>query len=482
MPTAAQIQAEAEAERRRRREIEEGEASVDECGTRPHPFINSYCRIDDVQLTFGSQGILPFKLWPKQTELLNTIVDNHKVVILKARQLGISWLLCAFILWVCLFHANQMCLIFSKSQDEANELLRRVRVLYERLPAWLKRVLPRPSNIWGTEALEWRNGSRVKAFPSTPNSGRTYTASVVVIDECAFIQWDRGLYAALKPTIDGGGRLVVLSTANGIDNLFFDLWDKSSKDLTGATGYATVFLSCLDRPDRDLAWYARMEAEALDPYLFHQEYPLSAEEAFVLTARNPFLPTPLWWDNCHTGRDALDRILGFRPRLQVVLALDAAVSGASFGIVGVSRIPRSTPDRTIVRYVKEYKPYGKPLDYKMIRRDIIDLCERFNVAQICYDPYQLHGMMGDVEDQFPVWVSPFIQMGERLIADSRLLASVRDQQFEHQGQEELRTHALNADRKVDGEERKIRIVRGRGPVDLLVCASMANHRSLELNI
>ena len=480
MASSAQIAAIAEQERRRRIESASGGADLASCRTSPHAFINSYCRIDDVQLLLGDRGVFPFLLWPRQTELVHLFLAFQKVLILKARQLGISWLICAYVLWIALFRPNQMCLIFSKSQDEANELLRRVRVLYERLPPFMRRVVPKPTAIWGMEALEFSNGSRVKAFPATPNAGRTYTASVAVIDECAFLQYDRQLYAALKPTIDGGGQLIILSTANGVDNLFCDLWQKVSEDKDGSSGYTSVFLSCLDRPDRDLAWYKKMEAEALDPYTFHQEYPLSAEEAFVLTARNPFLPTPLWWDNCLGADGHLESILKERPRLGVVLAIDASVSGDSFGIVGTSRIPRT--EMAIVRYVQEYQPHGHPLDYRGIRTDIIDLCSRMNIEQICYDPYQMHGMMQDIETAFPVWVSPFSQQGERMIADSNFLGIIRDQQFEHQGQDDLRQHVLNADRKVDTEEHRLRIVKGRGKVDLAVCASMSAHRSRSLNI
>src|SRR5690349_24033190 len=99
-------------------------------------FTHTYGRIDDAQ---GSgDGILPFHLWPAQVEVLWSLMTEQLTVILKARQLGISWLCCSYALWLCLFSPGKVVLLFSKGQDEANEMLRRIRVLYERLPDWLR--------------------------------------------------------------------------------------------------------------------------------------------------------------------------------------------------------------------------------------------------------------------------------------------------------------------------------------------------------
>lgn len=460
----------------REREEEWARASVEAVSSNCSEFINSYCQIDDAQNVFGEEGVFPFRLWPKQEEVLSLLLTYLKIVILKARQLGVSWLVCAYVLWVSLFKKNQLCLFFSRGQSDANELLRRVKVLYERLPSNIRGALPKPIS-WGVESLEFSNGSRVKSFPSSPSSGRTYTGSVVVVDECAFLQWDRELFNALKPTIDAHGQLIVLSTANGLDNLFALLWQKAVSLLKeGVSSYLPIFLSCLDRPDRDLSWYGRKREEALDVVLFDQEYPLSAEDAFVTTARNPFLPTPLWWEQCK--RPAVK----FRERDGMVLALDASISGASFGILGVSRHPEER-QKIVTREVKEFRPDGRPLDHQVIKQYIKDVCKRLPVYQICYDPYQLHLMASQLEAELRVWVEPFQQQTKRLIADSSLLDAIRDQMVHHQGQPELADHILNADRKVDAEEHKLRIVQSqRGHVDLAVCLSMAHHRALELNL
>src|SRR5436309_8810036 len=111
-----------------------------------------------------------------------TLMTSRLVIILKARQLGISWLCCAYGLWLCMFQPGKLVLLFSQGQAEADEMLRRVRSMYDRLPDWLRRQCPlaREPN---TSEMEWANGSRVKSLPATQKAGRSLTASLVIFDE-----------------------------------------------------------------------------------------------------------------------------------------------------------------------------------------------------------------------------------------------------------------------------------------------------------
>src|SRR6185312_3926123 len=149
-------------------------------------FVNECLSIDDTQGHGGDQGggVMPFRLWPAQVGVMWALQSERLSIILKARQLGISWLCCGYALWRCLFQPGQVVLLFSYRQDEADELLRRVRVMYERMPDWLREVCPlvRPPN---TSEMEWANGSRVKSLPASRHSGSSWTASFVLMDEAA---------------------------------------------------------------------------------------------------------------------------------------------------------------------------------------------------------------------------------------------------------------------------------------------------------
>jgi hypothetical protein len=179
-----------------------------------------------------------------------------------------------------------MVLLFSRGKDEADEMLRRVRVLYERMPAWLKDRCPlaKPPNM---SEMEWANGSRAKSLAATQNAGSSWTASLVILDEAAKLQFADELYTALKPTIDGGGQLVVLSSARGVGNLFHKLWTRAA---SGVSGFKAIFLPWRARPGRDQAWYDARVAESPDPDTVKQEYPSNPQEAFVASGRLRFLP------------------------------------------------------------------------------------------------------------------------------------------------------------------------------------------------
>lgn len=446
---------------------------IDRCRDAAY-FIHEYVIIDDTQDQGGESGTMPFHLWPAQRGLLEDIVNERMLLILKARQLGISWLSDAYALWLCLLRPGRLVLIFSKSQDEANEMLRRVSVMYQRLPDSLRAALPQLTRE-NTGEIGWANGSRVKSMPATKTSGRSFTASLVILDEFAFVQWPKELYTALKPTIDAGGQLIILSTANGTGNLFYELVERARK---GVGRFAFRFLDWRARPGRDDAWYAATAADSVQSSLMGQEYPETADEAFEATNSERFLPSMLLWDACKSELPSLD------PHEPMVLAADAGVSNDLFALVGVTRHPDRHED-VAVRYVRVWKaPPGGQIDFDEIEAEVRLLCERWNVVQLTYDPYQLHQMMSRLQNDTVVWASEFGQQAERLESDKQVLDLAIQRRLAHDGNVELRQAVDNADRKTDPESRKIRIVKRAETlkIDPLVALSMGSKRCLDLNL
>ncbi|HEU4322115.1 MAG TPA: terminase family protein [Roseiflexaceae bacterium] len=256
------------------------------CNLDPAYFTDQYLIIDDAQGHGEGGGVMPFKLWPAQVGVMWLLLTRRLVIILKARQLGISWVCCGYALWHCVFQPGKRVLLFSKNENDAKENLERVKKLFERLPEWMLEMLPVLVTD-NSEELVWSNGSKIESLPSSPDSGRGRTGSLVILDEAAFQLWADRLYAALKPTIDGGGQLIVLSSANGVGNLFHLLWTRA---VAGLNAYAAVFLPWWTRPGRDEAWYARQFEEYPDPAIVRQEYPATANEAFLVSGRTRFSP------------------------------------------------------------------------------------------------------------------------------------------------------------------------------------------------
>lgn len=227
---------------------------------------------------------MPFRLWPAQIVVMDALMVKRLLIILKARQLGISWIACAYALWLCLFQPGKLVICFSKGEKEAQELIRRIQALYDRLPAWLSAELPQQTKDNAGD-LAWANGSRVQSLAASAHAGRSFTASLVILDEAAFLTYANKIYVALKPTIDGGGQLIILSTANGLGNLYHLLWTRA---VAGANAFHPIFLPWWSRPGRTRAWYAQQTAEYTDPELVKQEYPASANEAFLASGRARF--------------------------------------------------------------------------------------------------------------------------------------------------------------------------------------------------
>jgi phage terminase large subunit-like protein len=201
-----------------------------------------------------------------------------------------------------------------------------------------------------------------------------------------------------------------------------------------------------------------------------QEYPATPDEAFEATEEDTFLPSIALWDAC---RDDLPPL---GPHEPCVLALDAAESNDTFGTVIVSAHPRDQA-RHAVRYARGYVPDGQPLDFDAIEADIRDLVRRYAVQQIAYDPFMLGQTIRRLTaGPAPVACPcvPFPQGAARLEADKGLYDAITQRRLAHDGDEALRAHIANANRKVDAEGRRLRIVKRSYPlkIDLAVALSM----------
>lgn len=81
------------------------------------------------------------------------------------------------------------------------------------------------------QSLEMANGGKVITQPATRSAGRGIPATLVVIDEQAWQEYARLIYTAVLPMLaETGGRLIILSTPQGQDNLFAELWHAAQRE------------------------------------------------------------------------------------------------------------------------------------------------------------------------------------------------------------------------------------------------------------
>lgn len=226
------------------------------------------------------------------------------------------------------------------------------------------------------------------------------------------------------------------------------------------------------------AYYAAEESR-LPPNQFdriHRNMWVSSTDTFV----------PLqWWTACEQKDPPLPPL---KDGEKLVLGVDAAVSGACFGIVGVTRHPDRRED-VAVRYVRAWKPpKGGKINFMAKdgpEAELERLCEQYKVVELTYDPYQMELMATEFNQRRLVYARPFSQMGERLEADSQLYQLIRDRRIAHSGEPELQQHIMNANSQMaKKEDTKMRIVQRtrKKPIDLAIALGMAAKRVLYLRL
>jgi hypothetical protein len=248
---------------------------------------------------------IPFDLWGAQKSVIRRLRSHRLTIVLKARQLGLSWLTLAYALWLMRFHPIVTILIFSKRDDEASELLGRIVGMEERLPDWLRIDV----TINNEHEFELSNGSKAHAFPTT--GGRSYTGSLVILDEADFMPDLDALLNAVKPTIDAGGQMVAISTSDKSrpESAFKRIYRAAKAQ---RTEWVAIFLAWSARPGRTEEWYEIQKVDieertgSLDD--LHQEYPATDAEALAPRELDKRIPAR-WLLNVYAERAPLSLLL-----------------------------------------------------------------------------------------------------------------------------------------------------------------------------
>jgi hypothetical protein len=162
----------------------------------------------------NNQKVEKWQPWPYLLDVIDIIQSNDLIYILKASQLGISWLMAIYNLWVASFNETAKCLLLSQGQNEARELLSKVAFVQERLPDFIRLPVAKDNR----ELLSFEGTyAEIRALPSTDKAGHGYQASLVTRDELARHEFARENFKAVSRAIDSGGKLIELSTANKAD-------------------------------------------------------------------------------------------------------------------------------------------------------------------------------------------------------------------------------------------------------------------------
>jgi len=338
-------------------------------------FIRTYCK-----LRHPLHGKIPFDLFPYQEKALRDFASNRKCVLLKSRQMGFSWLIAAYSLWLASFKDDAEILLMSRKEKDAQELLYKVRFMHDLLPRFLR--LKRMADQDSKSILGFRNGSRIQSLPATEQSGRGGAGTLVVIDEAAFIPWGEQVFAALKPTLSTGGSLIIQSTApdQGGENLFARLWHHYEETGfhkcigIGEESMEKQMIHWSDNPDRDDKWF-----EEERPGYTERQWQTEMEGSFEQSTRRVFPEEILKLHNADWKKGDLGELYceEVDPFEMYAIGFDPA-EGLEKGDYSVAQVLRKSDGKQVCIY-RSRKPLINASE------DVVVLARRWNTAVLAIE-------------------------------------------------------------------------------------------------
>lgn len=250
--------------------------------------------------------------WGWQRDLLDWWINEDQTVVLKGRQLGVTWVACGLALWYLLYRPGSDVLVYSIKEDDAREVIGRIwdMLLSVRDDPRLRHLMnggkvirPSKQSVRPSEKIEVEHTldgvkrvSSISAMSSSSAAGHGRSAALVVFDEAARQEYARTTWKAVLPaTADKGGKILVISTAcgmsderSGLGNFFHYLWVKAGTVVF--PGLKRRFLRWDLHPDRDDQWRVGLSMPEDDK---DEQYPHTPDDAFLLSGSPYFDPAAL---------------------------------------------------------------------------------------------------------------------------------------------------------------------------------------------
>lgn len=186
-------------------------------------FGNQYWRMNNlyrIKTQEGPVGI--FKMHDMQKEMYSERWWQN--IILKVRQIGSSTLWCIFILDSCLFSSDPINAgIIAQTRPKAKGLLQKCAFAFDNMDSVVKDAF-QLSMSGGGEKLTFANGSKIESGISM----RSDTIHILLISEMGKLaaQFPAKAHEVITgslPTVPSTGMVIIESTAEGFDGMFFDM-------------------------------------------------------------------------------------------------------------------------------------------------------------------------------------------------------------------------------------------------------------------
>jgi hypothetical protein len=248
------------------------------CSQNIEYFVETYCQF------LTDYGRILIELREFQRDILNTVgeeiwIDDlddlgpkvRNYILMAARQTGKTTTIAAFFAWYLCFHTDRNLLILANKQQTTTEIVAKVVYVFRGLPFFMK---PGIKQI-GALGLRLDNGCMLTSQATTKTAAIGFAIHVLYIDEFAHInqRLARSFWRSVYPTLSSSrvSQCIISSTPDGVDNLFYEIWDKANK---GKNSFKWKRVDYWEVPGHDDAWAEQQKADFGEEE-FAQEYELS---------------------------------------------------------------------------------------------------------------------------------------------------------------------------------------------------------------
>ena len=323
----------------------------------------------------GLPAAIPFKLWPRQVEWCNWVLERWKRgepgITEKSRDSGVSWLAIALGSTLCLFN-HGLVIGFGSRKEEYIDQRGAPKALFEKARFFLQHL---PAEFLGGWERDKHAPHMRVLFPSTGSAmtgeagdgiGRGDRTSLYLVDESAFLERPQLVDASLSATTNCR---IDISTPNGRGNPFAE---------RRHSGRIPVFtFHWRDDPRKGEDWYRRQVA-TLDPVTLAQEVDIN------YSASVEGIVIPAAWVNA-----AIDahKKLGITPSGSRCAALDVADEGIDKNALAMRH-------GIALEHLESWSGKGGDIFATVVRA--FGLCEQLGVDSLEYDADGLgSGVRGD---------------------------------------------------------------------------------------
>jgi len=156
---------------------------------------------------------VPLELFPDQISLLQDYENYNENIALKYRQAGVSTVTAAWASKRLAFakkNKPEKILIIANKLDTSLEMANKVRAFIGQWPKWV-----------GVDFAAEKNSQKHYSF----------TPTILIFDEAAFIEADSDFWAACMASLSTGGKVIVVSTPNGYDPIYYEIYDQALRNM-----------------------------------------------------------------------------------------------------------------------------------------------------------------------------------------------------------------------------------------------------------